>query len=42
MFSDSEKTLDIVNDNLTNFMLAIVDFIAQVKAFLVELGLIKE
>lgn len=33
MFSDSEKTLDIVNDNLTKFMLAIVEFIEKVKKF---------
>ena len=33
MFEDSNRTLEIVNDNITNFLLAIVDFIEQVKAF---------
>lgn len=38
MFTDSERTLDIVNDNLTNFMLAIVEFIEKVMEFFKTLG----
>lgn len=38
MFTDSEKELNTVADNLSNFAKAIVDFIKDVMAFFETLG----